>query len=251
MALHYVTLHYNGIHCIALHYITQQYLTLQYNTLQYITLRYITLHCITLHYVTLHYNTIRYITIRYITIRYITLHYITIQYITIQYNKLHYITLHYTTLHYVTLHCITLRYVTLHYITLQYFMELPQWNSSESCNLKLFPTFHESNLKLKRLSQQPVLGALTFLRSFVAGKANFCSHLLASLVHFTVVKSQAILIIRLGVTEVIYHSSWGRRSYFRRNFIPSASFKTTKFLPRWICSGTTILRVDSAYRLSL
>ena len=54
-----------------------------------------------------------------------------------------------------------------------------------------------------RLSQQPALGALTFLRSFVAGKANFCSHLLASLVHFTVVKSQAILIIRLGVTEVI------------------------------------------------
>ena len=31
--------------------------------------------------------------------------------------------------------------------------------------------------------------ALTFLRSFVAGKANFCSHLLASVVHFTVVKS--------------------------------------------------------------
>ena len=56
---------------------------------------------------------------------------------------------------------------------------------------------------------------------------------------------------RLGVAEVIYHSSWGRRRYFRRNFISSASFKTTKFLPRWICSGTTILRVDSAYRLSL
>ena len=103
----------------------------------------------------------------------------------------------------------------------------------------------------KRLSQQPALRALTFLRSFVAGKANFCSHLLASLVHFTVVKSQAILIIRLGVAEVIYHSSWGRRSYFRRNFISSASFKTTKFLTRWICSGTTILRVDSAYRSSL
>ena len=104
--------------------------------------------------------------------------------------------------------------------------------------------------KNKRLSQQPALGALTFLRSFVAGKANFCSHLLASLVHFTVVKSQAILIIRLGVAEVIYHSSWGRTSYFRRNLISSASFKTTKFLPRWICSGTTILRVDSAYRSS-
>ena len=59
----------------------------------------------------------------------------------------------------------------------------------------------------KRLSQQPALGALTFLRSFVAGKANFCSHLLASLVQFTVAKSQAILIIRLGVAEVIYHSS--------------------------------------------
>ena len=103
----------------------------------------------------------------------------------------------------------------------------------------------------KRLSQQPALGALTFLRSFVAGKTNLCSHYLASLVHFTVVKSQAILIIRLGVAEVIYHSSWGRRSYFRRNFISSASFKTTKFLPRWICSGTTILRVDSAYRSSL
>ena len=71
----------------------------------------------------------------------------------------------------------------------------------------------------KRLSQQPALGALTLLRSFVIGKANFCSHLLASLVHFTVVKSQAILIIRLGVTDVIYHSSWGCRSYFRRNYI--------------------------------
>ena len=99
----------------------------------------------------------------------------------------------------------------------------------------------------KRLSQQPALGAkITFLRSFVAGKANFCCHLLASLVHFTVVKSQAILIIRLGVAEVIYHSSWDRRSYFCRNFISSASFKTTKFLARWICSGTTVLRVDSA-----
>ena len=102
----------------------------------------------------------------------------------------------------------------------------------------------------KRLSQQPALGALTFLRSFVAGKANFCSHPIASLVHFTVVKSQAILIICLGVAKVIYHSSWGRRSYFHRNFISSASFKTTKFLPRWICSGTTILHVDSAYRSS-
>ena len=80
--------------------------------------------------------------------------------------------------------------------------------------------------------------------SFVAGKANFCSHLLASLVHFTVFKSQAILIIRLGVAEVICHSSWGRRSCFRRNFTFSASFKTTKFLPRWTCSGTTNLRVD-------
>ena len=104
------------------------------------------------------------------------------------------------------------------------------------------------NKNNKRLSQQPALGALTFLPSFV--EANFCSHF-ASVVHFTVVKSQAILIIRLGVAEVIYHSSWGHRSYFHRNFISSASFKTTKFLPRWICSGTTILRVDSAYRSSL
>ena len=55
----------------------------------------------------------------------------------------------------------------------------------------------------KRLLQQPALGALTFLRSFVAGKANFCSQLLASLVHLTVVNSQAILIIRLGAAEVI------------------------------------------------
>ena len=67
--------------------------------------------------------------------------------------------------------------------------------------------------------QQPALGALTFLRSFVAGRANFCSHLLASLVHFTVVKSQAILSIP---------ASWGHRSYLRSNFISSASFKTTK-----------------------
>ena len=55
----------------------------------------------------------------------------------------------------------------------------------------------------KRLLQQLALGAITFLRSFFfAGKANFCSQLLASLVHFIVVKSQAILIIRLGVTEL-------------------------------------------------
>ena len=110
----------------------------------------------------------------------------------------------------------------------------------------------------KRLSQQPALGALTFLRSFVAGKASrICSALHAQEVHYrcmhacTVVKSQAILLVRLGVAEVIlviYHSSWGRRSCFCRNFTSSASFKTTKFLPRWICSGTTILRVDSAYR---
>ena len=106
------------------------------------------------------------------------------------------------------------------------------------------PTLHTN----KRLSQQPALGALTFLRSFIAGKANFCSHLLASLEHFTVVKSQAILIIRLGVTEVIYNSFWGCRSYFCRNFTSSANFKMTKFLPRWIGSGTTILHVDSAYR---
>ena len=65
----------------------------------------------------------------------------------------------------------------------------------------------------KRLSQQPALEVLTFLRSFVAGKANFCSHLITSLVHFSVVKSQAILIIRLGVAEVVYHSSWGHRRY--------------------------------------
>ena len=74
----------------------------------------------------------------------------------------------------------------------------------------------------KMLSQQPALGALTFLRSFVAGKANFCSQLLASLVHFTVVKSQAILIIRLGVTEVI--------SAVTLYLLPA-------FLPRWICPG--------------
>ena len=65
--------------------------------------------------------------------------------------------------------------------------------------------------------QEAVTTACTWgfniLRSFVAGKVNFCSHLLASLVHFTVVKSQAILVIRLGVAEVIYHSFWGGRSY--------------------------------------
>ena len=55
----------------------------------------------------------------------------------------------------------------------------------------------------KRLLQQPTLGDISFLRSFAAGKANFCSQLLASLVHFAVVKSQAILIIRLGVTELL------------------------------------------------
>ena len=85
---------------------------------------------------------------------------------------------------------------------------------------------HQCNFtKNKRPSQQPALGALTFLRSFFADKANFYSHLFSSLVHFTVVKSQAILIIRLGVAEVIYYSSSGGRSYFRRNFISSAYLK--------------------------
>ena len=41
--------------------------------------------------------------------------------------------------------------------------------------------YNNNNNNNKRLSQQPALGALTFLRSFVAGTANFCSHLLASL----------------------------------------------------------------------
>ena len=50
---------------------------------------------------------------------------------------------------------------------------------------------------------RPFAWALTFLRSFVAGKANFHSQLHVSLVHFAIVKSQAILIIRLGVAEVI------------------------------------------------
>ena len=76
-----------------------------------------------------------------------------------------------------------------------------------------------TTLNNKRPSQQPALGALTFLRSFVAGRANFCSHLPASLVHFTVVKSQAIFSIP---------ASWGHKSYFRRNFISPACFKTTK-----------------------
>ena len=115
----------------------------------------------------------------------------------------------------------------------------------QTCHAWLLASFN------KRLSQQPALGALIFLRSFVAGKVNFCSHLLASFVHFTVAKSHAILIIHLGIAEVIYHSSWGRRNYFRRNFISSASFETTKFLPRWICSGTTILHVDFAYRSTM
>ena len=67
-----------------------------------------------------------------------------------------------------------------------------------------YQNFHKNgSLTDKRLSQQPALGALTFLRSFVAGIANFCSQLLTSLVHFTVVKSQVILIIHLGVAEVI------------------------------------------------
>ena len=102
------------------------------------------------------------------------------------------------------------------------------------------------------LQQEGVTTACT--RGFnIFCEVNFCCHLLASCVHFTVVKSQAILIIRLGVAEVIYHSSWGRRSYFRRNFISSTSFKTTKFPPRWICSGTTILGVfrPSANMLSI
>ena len=93
----------------------------------------------------------------------------------------------------------------------------------------------------KRLSQQPALGALTFLRSFVAGKENFCSHPLASAVHFTVVKSQAILLIRLGVAEVIYHSFLGSEKLVsavtlyllpdskRRNFYLVGYFQAQQF----------------------
>ena len=54
----------------------------------------------------------------------------------------------------------------------------------------------------KRLSQQPALGALIFVRSFVACKANFCSHL-ASVVHFHCGK----------IASYFTHSSWCRRSY--------------------------------------
>ena len=73
------------------------------------------------------------------------------------------------------------------------------------CNIWQNKTVTHTDLRIEtsRLSQQPALGALPFLRSFVAGKANFCSHLLAPFVHFTVVKSQAVLfVIRLGVTEL-------------------------------------------------
>ena len=48
----------------------------------------------------------------------------------------------------------------------------------------------------------------TFLRSFVAGNANFCNHLLSSLVHFTVVKSQAILIIHLVACAAAGHDNY-------------------------------------------
>ena len=77
---------------------------------------------------------------------------------------------------------------------------------------------HACDGEFERPSQQPTLGALTFLRSFVAGKANSSAvrQPLASLVRFTVVKSQAML--------KSVPASWGGRSYFRRNFISSASF---------------------------
>ena len=55
----------------------------------------------------------------------------------------------------------------------------------------------------KRLLQQPALGAIIFLRSFVAGKANFCSQLPASLVHFTVVAHVTELKLKQG-QEVIF-----------------------------------------------
>ena len=48
-------------------------------------------------------------------------------------------------------------------------------------------------------------------------------------VHFTVVKSQAILIIRLGVTEVIYRLSWGHRSYFHVTLYLLPASKQRKF----------------------
>ena len=52
-------------------------------------------------------------------------------------------------------------------------------NSPGKLNLKLPMEMEVLPVtKNKRLSQQSALGALTFLRSFVTGKANFCSHLL-------------------------------------------------------------------------
>ena len=84
----------------------------------------------------------------------------------------------------------------------QIFTLVPRLNPS-LCFVTEQEVWSTENTNNKRLLQQPALGAITFLRNFVAGKVNFCSQLLASLVHFTVVKSQAILTIRLGVTEVI------------------------------------------------
>ena len=66
------------------------------------------------------------------------------------------------------------------------------------------------------LSQQPALGALTFLRSFVAGKVNFCSHLLACLVHFTVVKSQTIFIAQIGFSLAF---DWSWKTLIRKGWI--------------------------------
>ena len=98
-----------------------------------------------------------------------------------------------------------------HYFHHQISSSLSSPSSQKHHNHRHHHHHHHQHYYNKRMSQQPALGALTFSRSFVASKANFCSHLLASLVHFTVVKSQAVLflgsqklfILRLGVAEVI------------------------------------------------
>ena len=76
--------------------------------------------------------------------------------------------------------------------------------SSSQKSKRLFWIKMETNGLFANEEQEAVTTActpgLTFLRSFVAGKANLCSQLPASLVH---------------------------RNYFRRNFISSACFSTS------------------------
>ena len=71
---------------------------------------------------------------------------------------------------------------SLGFVTAQEIWSTENTNNNNNNNNNKNNNNNNNNNNNKRPSQQPALGALTFLRSFVTGKANFCSHL-ASVVH--------------------------------------------------------------------